>query len=238
MTRTAAIRELLQDGARYDAARLIELAGELDLPLADVLVLAGRPVPSSLLPPQRKPEVVREFAYRVTFGDHPHLAALAAFARSLAPPPGLDVPDEVTAAAPGTDRFPEILAAFLRNRGMGLSELPFTGLSRATIRGMLGGGWHNLQQLKAMAGPLGWRYADLAAVAGEPLGPVNDCSTMCHHVGKVYVAAIPLTTGQLIQVAEHADRLSGRQDRGAWQPWAQRTDTCPDGEDPYRPLIS
>jgi hypothetical protein len=62
-----------------------------------------------------------------------------------------------------------------------------------------------------------------------PLGLYNDCSTVCHHVGRAYMAAIPLTTSQVVQAAEEADRLSGRPDHGAWQPWNAETDACPDG---------
>jgi hypothetical protein len=106
--------------------------------------------------------------------------------------------------------------------------MPFTGLSKSTINGMLKEGRRNLQQLKAMAGPLGWRFEDLAAVAGEPLGTFNDCSVLCRHAGRVYVAAIPLTADQLKRAAVEADRLSGRIDHGAWQPVVMEADPCPD----------
>ena len=117
----------------------------------------------------------------------------------------------------------------MRNRGLGIHEMPFTGLSMSTIHGMRYRGLQKVYQLKAMAGPLGWTLPDLAAVAGEPLGPFDDCSTLCHHFGRVYMAAIPLTTPQLIQAAVEADRLSRRTDHGAWQPWNAETDACPDG---------
>ncbi|MFC7531708.1 hypothetical protein [Actinoplanes sp. GCM10030250] len=48
------------------------------------------------------------------------------------------------------------VAADLRNRGLSLRQLPFTGLSRSTIAGMLDGAWHNLQQIKGVSGALGW----------------------------------------------------------------------------------
>ncbi|GAA2417331.1 hypothetical protein GCM10010191_29880 [Actinomadura vinacea] len=120
--------------------------------------------------------------------------------------------------------FAGILDGLMRNRGFGMREMPFAGLSRGTIHGMPKGRYQTLQQLNAMAGPLGWRFEDLAAVAGEPLGTFNDCSALCRHVGKVYVAAIPLTSEQLVQAVVEADRLSGRIDEGSWQPVAMKID--------------
>lgn len=60
--------------------------------------------------------------------------------------------------------------------------------------------------------------------------PGEDCSVLCHHVGRVYIAATPLTTTQLMQACVEADRMSGRLDEGVWKPWAE--DRCPDGPMP------
>ncbi|MEU8800572.1 hypothetical protein [Spirillospora sp. NPDC048819] len=233
MARAEVLRDLVARGRQFDAARLHSLADELNLPISDVFVIAGHPVPAHLLPPARDREVMREFAYRVTYCDHALLASLTDFVSNLVsttPAPAAEMPVDAEVAPPGTSGFPRILSGLLRNRGFGLSELPFAGLSRSTINGMLSGRWYSLRQLKAMAGPLGWTSEDLTAVAGEPLGAYNAGSVLCRHVGKVYVAAIPLTTAQLIQAAVEADRLSGREDRGAWQPWAENL--CPDEPSP------
>lgn len=112
------------------------------------------------------------------------------------------------------------------NRGLGARNMPFTGLSRSTSHGMVKGRWYSAQQLKAMAGPLGWTFEDLIAVAGQPLGNWTVSGILCRHVGKVYVAAIPLTSGQLFQAAVEADRLSGREDHGAWRPGNFEPDPC------------
>ena len=53
MTRTDVLRALLDNSRHYDKPRLEELPAELDLPTADVLVVAGHPVPGHLLPPDR-----------------------------------------------------------------------------------------------------------------------------------------------------------------------------------------
>ena len=42
---------------------------------SDLMVIAGHPVPAELRPPERDRQVVREFAYRVTFCDHPQMGA-------------------------------------------------------------------------------------------------------------------------------------------------------------------
>ncbi|MFI6229751.1 hypothetical protein ACIBCR_20820 [Micromonospora echinospora] len=168
-----------------------------------------------------------EFTYRVTFCDHPQLAALREFL--------LAMPDEGAAPEPGPardptapDPFPAVLAGLMRNRGLGLREFPFVGLSMSTIRGMLGGRSHRLSQLQAVAGPLGWRKEDLASLAGEPLLPLEHGPWFCRHLGAVFLAAVPRTTEQLVRAAREADRLSARQDHGAWQPVAPRVQDCPD----------
>jgi hypothetical protein len=51
----------------------------------------------------------------------------------------------------------------------------------------------------------------------------------CHHLGQVYVEAIRLTTGQLIEAAKQADRLSERRNQGAWRPGSDGfAKECPD----------
>ncbi|MFI6903949.1 hypothetical protein ACIBKY_21985 [Nonomuraea sp. NPDC050394] len=224
MPRAEMLSKLAIEGRRYDLARLREVAEELDLPIADTLAVAGLSVPARLLPPPRDHRALREFAYRVTHCDHAQLASLEAYVARLAPADVAQEDGVPTASAEAG--FANILAGLIRNRGFGVMELPFTGLSRSTINGMLSGRRHTLQQLKAISGPLGWKFEYLAAVAGEPLEAFNDCSVLCRHVGKVYVAAIPLTTEHLIDACAEADRVSGRRYTGAWQPWAGPR--CPD----------
>ncbi|MDL4773732.1 MULTISPECIES: hypothetical protein [Thermomonosporaceae] len=232
MTRAEALRDLVARGKQFDAARLRALADELGLPLSDILVIAGHPVPALLLPPARDREVLKEFAYRVTFCDHARLGSLEDYVSCPAlgnPASAAEVPEDAEATPSGMDRFARIFSGFLRNRGFGVRELPFAGLSRVTINGMMRAGWHNMQQLKAMTGPLGWSVEDLAAVAGEPwrrMRSGEDCSVLCHHVGRVYIAAISLTTSQLMRACVEADRMSSRVDEGAWKPWAENR--CPD----------
>lgn len=236
VTRAEVLRELVANGGSYGPERLCQLATELDLPTSDVLVIARRPVPEHLLPPDRDPSVMREFAYRVTHCNHTQLASLKDFVLSLAPGTARTdaTPPEAAATPSASGRFADILDGLMRNRGFGMRQLPFTGLSLATIRGLLGGSHspYMLQQLKAMAGPLGWRFEDLAVVADEPLGDFNDCSALCRHVGTVYIAAIPLTTPQLVCAANEADRLSRRVDHGIWRPAAEVVD-CPDDRGPH-----
>lgn len=231
VTRAEVLRDLVINGHSYSPDRLNGLAAQLDLPVADMFVIAGHSVPAHLRPPARDLEILREFGYRVMFCDHPQLASLESFTLSLVSASSPSVPEpphDAKTVPPGIDRFSNILDGLMRNRGFGIAQMPFTGLSRSTIRGMLSGSWHNLQQLKAMAGPLGWRFEDLAAVADEPLGPFGDCSMLCRHVGRVFITAAPLTTAQLFQAALEADRLSGRKDHGAWKPGPDHLDPCPD----------
>ncbi|GAB3084258.1 hypothetical protein [Micromonospora schwarzwaldensis] len=227
MTRTEALRDLLDNGRDCDTPRLEAIAVELDLPVADVLVVAGHPVPGDLLPPDRDKTVMRAFAYRVTYCNHPQLAALREFL--------LAMPDEGAAPEPRPARdpadpgpFPAVLHGLMRNRGFGVREFPFVGLSISTLRGMLGGAWHRLSQLQAVAGPLGWSTEDLATLAGEPLQPLEYGPMFCHHVGAVFLAAVPRTTDQLVRAAREADRLSAREDHGAWQPVSEGIYDCPD----------
>ena len=226
MTRAVVLRDLMANGTGFGPERLRATAVELGLPLADVLVVAGQPVPAELLPPERDPEILRAFTYRVTYCDHRQLAVLEEFVRSLAAEsPAAGVARD---AAPGPDRFADIFNGLLRNRGLGRRELPFAGLSMSTIVGLQQGRWHNLKQLAAMAGPLGWQLADLAVLAGEPDPADNGRFLLCHHYGRVYLAAVPLTSDQLVQALWEADRLSGRVDHGAWQPVVTTRVDCPD----------
>ncbi|GAA1405251.1 hypothetical protein GCM10009662_35160 [Catellatospora coxensis] len=227
MTRARVLRDLLESGRDHDTSRLEEVAVELGLPLADVLVVAGRPVPGSLLPPERDGEVMREFGYRVTFCGHPQLAALGEFLSSM-PDEGA-APESRPARDPADPKpFAAVLDGLLRNRGLGLRELPFVGLALPTIRRMLGGGGQSLPALQQVAGPLGWRLEDLAMLAGEPMRPLEHGPLLCRHVGAVFVAAVPRTTRQLALAAREADRLSAREDQGWWQPVSYGVDDCPD----------
>ncbi len=234
MERHAVLSSLAARGTGTAPQRVTELALELDIPAADLLVVAGHPVPAELLPPKRDAAVLREFAYRVSHCDHSRLAALEVFARSL-PPVAVREPF-VEPAWPGRRpaeiRFAAVLGELLRNRGFGVRELPFMGLARSTLYQMV---WrwetnpHRRQQLCAVAGPLGWTLPDLFAVADEPYSKEVRPMLHCHHLGRVFAAATPLTTAQLIEVAKEADRLSVREDRGAWQPVSQGfADECPD----------
>jgi hypothetical protein len=64
----------------------------------------------------------------------------------------------------------------------------------------------------------GWSMEDLATLAGERLQPLDHGPMFCHHIGAVFAAAVPRTTKQLIRATREADRLSARQDHGAWRP--------------------
>ncbi|NNN34885.1 hypothetical protein HLK59_31890 [Streptomyces sp. S3(2020)] len=214
--------------------RLTELAAELGIPAADLLVVAGHPVPTALLPPERDARVMRAFSYRVSHCDHSQLAALEAFVHSL---PRVAAPEPFQEPAwpgrrPAETRFAAVLGALIRNRGFGIRELPFLGLSHSTLHGMV---WrwdpspHRRQQLSAVAGPLGWTLPDLFAVADEPYAEEIRPMLHCHHLGRVFTAAVPLTTAQMIETAREADRLSVREDHGAWQPVSQGfAEECPD----------
>jgi hypothetical protein len=203
---------------------------------SDLLVIAGHPVPAELRPPERDHQVVREFAYRVTFCDHSQMATLKAFIHTL-PTAG---PHTATPAEPlgmrdlhpDASRFATILRGLLHNRGFGPRELPFVVLSLSTIMERLTRDRHDEHRwptLSKLAGPLGWKFQDLIAVADEPLTDRPRWEMHCHHVGQIYMAAIPLTTGQLIKAAKEADRLSARPDQGAWRPASEGfAAECPD----------
>jgi hypothetical protein len=234
--RTDILRELVARGTDTDPARCVELAAELDMLASDLFVVAGHPVPADLLPPERDPQVMKEFAYRATFCNHAQMAALEEFVHSLPhldPEPLLSpVAPRRVYAQPDAGPSPRVLDGLMRNRGFGIKELPFTGLSMSTIYHALTHDRHSEHRwyrLSNLAGPLGWKFLDLLAVAGEPTSDRPRSVTHCHHLGRVFVAAVRLTTDQLIEAAEHADRLSLRPDQGAWRPVSYGFATeCPD----------
>lgn len=50
-----------------------------------------------------------------------------------------------------------------------------------------------------------------------------------HHLGRVFEAAVPLSTAQLVEAAAEADRLSAREEHGVWQAFSQGfAEECPD----------
>lgn len=110
---------------------------------SDLMVIAGHPVPTELRPPERDRQVVREFAYRVTFCDHSQMGALKAFVHTL-PTTGphiatLAEPVGMRDLDPDASRLATILRGLLHNRGFGPRELPFVVLaslkrSAASIR--------------------------------------------------------------------------------------------------------
>jgi hypothetical protein len=234
MERATILRDLATSGSDAVPQRLTELAVELRIPAADLFVVAGHPVPAELLPPERDATATRQFAYRVSCCDHAQLAALETFVRSLPRDPAPEPLTRLTSPSgrPPETRLAAVLGALIRNRGFGIRELPFMGLSRSTLLGMVSRcdpSPHRRQQLSAMAGPLGWTLPDLFAVADEPYSEDLRPMVHCHHLGRVLAAAVPLTTAQLIETAMEADRLSAREDHGAWQPVSQGfAAECPD----------
>ncbi|MFJ6655734.1 hypothetical protein ACIQNG_05125 [Streptomyces sp. NPDC091377] len=180
------LSDLTVSGGATAPERLAALADEFDLPVADLLVVAGRPVPAELLPPPRDAGTVRAFAYRVSHCDHTQLASLEDFVRTLShvTVPRVTVPEPVVPSVspyhpPVGTGFAAVLDGLLRNRGFDVRDLPFLGLSRSTLYGMLSR-WF-------------------------------------------------LTTGQLVEAAREADRLSARERHGAWQPVSQGfAAQCPD----------
>jgi hypothetical protein len=175
------LRDLVAWGTKTTPERCTEVAADLGLLTCDVLTIAGHPVPAGLLPPQREARVMREFAYCASHCDHVQMAALIDFIRTqpvALPDPSLPAPAERKVYAhPDAGHFAVMLDGLLRNRGFGPGELPFTGLSLATIyHSML---THDLRsehrryQLGDMAGPLGRRVEDLIAVASGFAGSVR-----------------------------------------------------------------
>ncbi|MER7001309.1 hypothetical protein [Streptomyces sp. NPDC000410] len=102
---------------------------------------------------------MRQFADRVSHCDHAQLAALEGFVRSLprVASPGPFVQPAWPGRRPAETRLAAVLGALISNRGFGICELPFRGLSLSTLHGMM---WrwhpspHRRQQLSAVAGPL------------------------------------------------------------------------------------
>ncbi|MFF3837677.1 hypothetical protein [Streptomyces sp. NPDC001930] len=237
MERTDILRGLAARGADTSPQRLSDLAAELGIPVADLFVVAGHPVPSELLPPARDAEATGEFAYRVSHCGHAQLTALEEFVRSLPrvatlEPPAPSAQPDSPCGGPAGSGGSTVFNGLLRNRGFGIDELPFLGLSRSTLRTM-SSRWepspHRRFQLCAVAGPLGWTLPDLFAVVDEPYAEELRPVVLCRHVGWVLEAAVPLTTAQLVEAAEEADRLSAREDQGVWQPVSQGSVAeCPD----------
>jgi hypothetical protein len=231
------LRDLVAHGTETNPERCAQIAADLGLLTSDVLTIAGHPVPAQLLPPQRDTRVIKEFAYRASYCNHAQMAALIDFIRTLpAAPTDPSAPAGLHRrlyAAPDAGHFAAILDGLMRNRGFGPKELPFMGLSLSTIlHSMLtrdSRNEHRWFQLSNVAGPLGWRFEDLAAVAREPLSDRPRYAMHCHHLGQVYIAAIHHTAEQLIEIAKQADRLSERPDQGAWRPVAPGfAKECPD----------
>jgi hypothetical protein len=232
------LRDLAESGTATDPARCAELAASLGMLVSDLLVIAGHPVPADLRPPERDHRVMREFGYRAASCNHGQMAALVDFIgrppdAAPVPPMSAEPPRRVF-WHPERSYLATVLDGLIRNRGFMPQDLPFMALSMSTVAMMLSGRpgkrEHRWFQLSQMAGPLGWRFEDLLAVAGEPLPERRPFGTMhCHHLGQVFVAAIGLTTGQLVEAARLADRLSGRRDQGAWRPVSEGfASQCPD----------
>ena len=227
----------MERGTDTTPERCAQIAADLDLLGSDALTIAGHPVPAELLPPQRDTRVMKEFAYRASYCNHAQMSALIDFIRALpaAPfdPATPTDPDPKVYAAQDAGHFATILVGLMRNRGFGPRELPFMGLSLATIySGMLTHDRrdeHRWFQLSNMAGPLGWRFEDLTVIADEPPSDRGRYAMHCHHLGRVYIAAIRHTTEQLIEIAKQADQLSQRSNHGAWRPVADGfAKECPD----------
>ncbi|MFE2521915.1 hypothetical protein [Streptomyces mirabilis] len=234
MERATILSRLAASGTDTAPHRRTEFAAELDIPAADLLVVAGHSVPAELLPPERDAKVMKQFAHRVSHCDHSQLAALEDFVCSLprVAAPGPFVQPTSPSHSPAETGIAAALNGLIRNRGFAIRELPFMGLSLSTLYGMVSR-WepspHRRQQLCAVAGPLGWTLPDLFAVADEPYSKEFRPVLHCRHLGRVFAAAVPLTTAQLIETAEQADLLSAREDRGVWQPVSQGfAAECPD----------
>ena len=237
MERSDILRDLVARGTDTAPQRGAKIAADLGLLTSDALTIAGHRVPAELLPPQRDARVMKEFAYRASYCNHAQMAALIDFIRTLpaapADPSPPAEPDRKVYAAPDAGHFAAILDGLMRNRGFGPRELPFMGLSLSTIYSSMlthdRRGEHRWFQLSNVAGPLGWRFEDLTAIADEPPTERAFYAMHCHHLGQVYIAAIRHTTEQLIEIAKQADRLSERPDQGAWRPVADGfAKDCPD----------
>ncbi|MEV6581886.1 hypothetical protein AB0M92_27400 [Streptomyces sp. NPDC051582] len=234
MERTDILGKLVTNGTVTTPEALTELASEFDIPAADLLVIAGHPVPADLLPPERNGGLAKEFAHRVSHCDHAQLAELERFVRSR---PRLKasrpfVQPTSPYVTPAESGLGAVLNGLIRNRGFGVRELPFVALSRSTLHRMVedwGPSPHRRHQVCAMAGVLGWRLSDLFAVFGEPYSPDFRPTVLCRHAGRVFEAAVPLSEAQVAECAREAERLSARVSRGAWRPVSQGfVEECPD----------
>lgn len=238
MERADVLRDLAKAGVGADPKYVVNLATEVGMLASDLLVVAGHPVPAALLPPQRDAKVLKEFAYRASYCNHGQMAELEDFIRAL-PAVACDsaapcVEPRKVYARPEASRFAVVLDGLMANRGFGPRELPFMVLSLSTIRAAVGldqRDEHRWPRLDKLAGPLGWMLEDLLSVADEPSSTRPRWAIHCHHLGRVYMAAIPLTTAQLVEAGKQADRLSARPDQGAWRPVSQGfAKECPDLE--------
>ncbi|MFI6156692.1 hypothetical protein ACIBCA_28880 [Kitasatospora sp. NPDC051170] len=225
MDRSAVLRSLVTNGTATEPARLAELAGELDLPVADLLVVAGHPVPPELLPPERDAKVMQEFARRVGECEHDRLAELESYVRSL---PHLDAPGPFVQThrgnwKPAESGFAAVVNGLIRNRGFGVAELPFMGLSRPTVVAMVQrwspAGRNSRFELCALAGAVGWTWPDLFAIAGEPYDEGYRQSALCRHVGMLFAAAVHLTTDQLIEATTVAAGMRIKDHERGPGPW-------------------
>ncbi|MGY4387068.1 hypothetical protein [Streptomyces virginiae] len=82
MERTNVLSNLAANGSDTAPDVIAELAFEFDIPTADLLVIAGHPVPTELFPPQRDTTAMKQFAYLASHCGHAQLAALEGFVRS------------------------------------------------------------------------------------------------------------------------------------------------------------
>lgn len=240
MQRADLIRDLVVRGTETSADRCRDLAAELGLLVSDVLTIAGHPVPPELLPPDRDARVFKAVALKFCICDHETMPALLDFIRDL-PVPALDPTPRADAdrkvfTRPDAGHFARILDGFLRNRGFTHANLPFMGLARSTIVGAMLSEDHRSEhrwfQLSQMAGPLGWRFEDFIVVADEPRVGRLRYAMHCHHAGELCVAAVPLSTEQLVEVGKHADRLNARRDPGILRQYHDGfAKQCPDISD-------
>lgn len=234
MERTDILGTLVASGTGTTPEALAELAVEFDIPLADLLVIAGHPVPAELLPPKRDAALMKRFAHHVSHCDHARLASLEGFVRSL---PHLEAPGPYVQPVsaffmPAEGGLGSVFNGLIRNRGFSIKELPYLPLSLSTLRGMVRD-WppspHRRHQLCAVAGPLGWWLPDLFAVVGEPYSADFRPPVLCRHAGGVFRAAVSLTEAQLAECVQQMERLGAREDRAAWQPVSQGfVEECPD----------
>ncbi|RSM84893.1 hypothetical protein DMH04_18675 [Kibdelosporangium aridum] len=222
MTRAEVLQDLLANGTEHSSGTLRRSAAELDLPLADLLVIAGHPVPAHLRPPERDPEAVYAFINRGTYFSHSQLASLKDFVVSLAEERPAVEAVESAALIRKPSGSGEIVTGFIQNRGFPVDRLHYvTALAKSTIRRLLHGSPIGPRALRVVAFLLGWRFADLAVVAGVEPEPGEVVRGLpCHHLGQVFIAAIPLTTEQLWQAVAEADRIGDER--------TNNRDTCPD----------